>query len=412
MSDRPAVLGGTPIFKNRVPIVRPVLPPLTEMSTEIERMLSTGMVTKGEHLARFEEALAAHLRVKHAIAVSNCTSGLMLVYSALGLTGSVIVPSFTFMATVSALVWAGLRPIFADVDEGTTNLDATAAAAAIESDTTAIIGVHNFGAPADIERLNEVARSRGLKLVFDAAHGFGALYRGVPVGPQGDAQVYSLSPTKLVIAGEGGVVATNDDDLAARVRIGREYGNGGGYDAVFAGLNARMAEFNAVLGLHSLMRLEDGVQHRNHVVRRFKTGLESTPGVEFQHVDPADRSSYKDLSVMIRSTQFGLERDDLCRALTAENIDIRRYYDPPVHRQTAYRRFVAETSALANTDRLAMNSVTLPIWSQMPDEVVDGICTAVERIHRVAAEVAEKLSGRAPAKSQDTTPPATRKVTV
>src|SRR5262249_8104305 len=154
----------------------------------------------------------------------SCTSGLMLTYKSLGLTGEIVAPSFTFMATISAAVWAGLKPVMVDVERHTHNIDPAAVEHAITPATSAIVAVHNFGNPADIAALEQIAKRRKLKLVFDAAHGFGARYQGVPVGAQGDAQVYSLSPTKLVVAGEGGIVATQSDDLAEKIRRGREYG--------------------------------------------------------------------------------------------------------------------------------------------------------------------------------------------
>lgn len=185
MSNKPAMLGNEPVFRTKVHIVRPALPAFGELAESVQGILSSGMVTKGEHLLAFEQAVAQHLGVKHAVAVSSCTTGLMLTYQALGLTGDVVVPSFTFMATVSALIWAGLRPVFADVDLGTTNLDPIAAEAAITPNTSAIIGVHNFGNPAEIDALQAAANRHGLKLVFDAAHGFGARYQGAPVGSRG-----------------------------------------------------------------------------------------------------------------------------------------------------------------------------------------------------------------------------------
>ncbi|MBY0496013.1 MAG: DegT/DnrJ/EryC1/StrS family aminotransferase [Cyanobacteria bacterium] len=349
------------------------------------------MVTKGDYLARFESAIAGHLGVKHAIAVSSCTSGLMIVHKAMNLTGSVVVPSFTFMATISSLVWAGLNPIYADVDPRTTNLDVASAEAAIDADTTAIVAVHNFGAPANIAALEALAKKRGLKLIFDAAHGFGAKYGGVPVGGQGDAHVYSLSPTKLLIAGEGGIVATNDDSLAARVRIGREYGNSGAYDTAFPGLNARMPEFSAILGTASLANLENAAACRNSAVSRLKERLANVRGIEFQYVPSTDRSSYKDLSLVI-GPEFGMTRDELARALDAENIDTRKYYDPPAHRQTAYRQFVRSSSSLANTDMLAARSLSLPIWSHMPDDVIDAIGGAIEKVQHSASAIQQRTT--------------------
>jgi dTDP-4-amino-4,6-dideoxygalactose transaminase len=317
----------------------------------------------------------------------------MLVYKALGLSGDVVVPSFTFMATVSALVWCGLRPVFADVQVGSTNLDPAAAEAAITPQTTAIVAVHNFGAPADIDGLLAVARRHGLKLIFDAAHGFGALYQGAPVGGQGDAQVYSLSPTKLLIAGEGGIVATNDDELAQQIRMGREYGNDGNYDSAFAGLNARLAEFNALLGLRSLESLEQAACCRNETAALYQEVMGRLPGVGFQEVRPGDRSSYKDFSITIDAQAFGMSRDELAVALALENIDTRKYYQPPVHRQAAYRQFNGG-SPLPATNWLAENSLSLPIWSDMPGEVAMGIYAAIERLHRHAGEARQAVAVR------------------
>ena len=392
MDNKPAILGNAPMFTAKVPIVRPVLPRFGDLAAEAEALLSSGMVTKGRYLQDFEAAVAEHLGVRNAVAVSSCTTGLMLTYKCLELTGEVVIPSFTFMATVSALVWAGLKPVFADVDFHTTNLDAKAAEAAITRDTCAIVAVHNFGNPADLDALQALADRRNLKLICDAAHGFGALYKGKPVGSQASAHVFSLSPTKLVIAGEGGIVATNDDELAGRIRMGREYGNDGKYDSAFPGINARLPEFNALMGLHSLQMLEAAARRRNAIASRYREELAKLPGIAFQRVRETDRHSYKDFSVTIDGSAFGLGRDELARALEAENIDTRNYYDPPVHRQTAYARFASASEVLDNTDLLATRSLSLPIWSEMNEETVSGICRAIERIHEFADQTAAALN--------------------
>jgi dTDP-4-amino-4,6-dideoxygalactose transaminase len=392
MTSIPAILGGEPAFASKIPIVRPVLPPVSELSGGLEEIIHSGMVTKGKYLQAFEHAVQEHLGVKHAVGVSSCTTGLMLTYRSLNLSGDVVVPSFTFMATVSALVWAGLRPVYADVDAGTTNLNVASAEKAITPNTSAIVAVHNFGNPAQIEELEELARRHNLKLIFDAAHGFGALYRGDPVGKQGDAHVFSLSPTKLLIAGEGGIVATNHDDLAEKIRMGREYGNSGDYDSAFAGLNARLAEFNALMGLKSLQMLENAATTRNETVALYHEMLGMLPGIDFQQVHPDDRNSYKDFSITIDADAFGLTRDELSTALNAENIDNRKYYDPPVHRQTAYRGFADGSMSLENTEYLAANSLSLPIWTNMEHEVSAGICEAIRHIYRNAADIHKKLS--------------------
>jgi dTDP-4-amino-4,6-dideoxygalactose transaminase len=391
MSDAPAILGGKPVFPTTINIVRPVMPDFSEMADGVQTILQSGMVTKGEYLKAFEKAVQEHLGVKHALAVSSCTSGLMLTYRGLGLTGDVVVPSFTFMATISSLVWCGLRPVFADVHPGTTNLDPAAAEAAITTQTSAIVAVHNFGNPAEIDALVDLANRRGLKLIFDAAHGFGALYQGQPVGKQADAQVFSLSPTKLLITGEGGIVATNDDSLAERIIMGREYGNSGNYDSAFPGLNARMPEFNALLGLRSLQRLEEAACSRNQSAELFQEMLGILPGVGFQEVRPGNRCSYKDFSVTFEANQFNLTRDELALALAAENIDTRKYYEPPAHRQVAYRHLY-DGRSLPNTEWLARNSLSFPMWSNMQPQVVTSIGQAVQRIYQNRSAVLKHLN--------------------
>jgi len=395
MVDKPAILGGTPIFNQFIPLVQPTLPPYDgRLARQVAELFETGMLTKGKYLSEFEARVAEYLGVKHAVAVSSCTLGLLLTYQGLGFEGEVIVPSFTFMATVHPLVWVNAEPVFVDIDPYTWNIDPAKVEAAITERTTAIVAVHNFGNPAPVAELEAIAHRYGLKLVFDAAHGFGSLYRGRPVGGFGDAEVFSLSPTKLLVAGEGGIVATNNDDLAEHIRVGREYGNPGDYDSRFPGLNARLPEFNAILGLRSLEMLEENALRRNRVAAAFRERLGQIPGLNFQRVHPEDRSSYKDFSLLIDEAAFGLTRDELALALRAENIDTRKYHDPPVHTHTAYRYLYERyRDNLPVTDSIAPRSLSLPIWSHMDEATVDGICTAIERIHTYADEVKAALKG-------------------
>jgi len=395
MVDKPAILGGSPVFHRFIPLVQPTLPPYDDrLACYVAELFQTGMLTKGKYLREFEVRMADYLGVKHAVAVSSCTLGLLLTYHGLGLTGEVIVPSFTFMATVHPLLWVGAEPVFVDIDPYTWNIDPQRVEAAITERTTAIVAVHNFGNPAPVAELETIARRHGLKLIFDAAHGFGSLYRGRPVGGFGDAEVFSLSPTKLLVAGEGGIVATNNEDLAEHIRVGREYGNPGDYDSRFAGLNARLPEFNAILGLRGLEMLEENALRRNRVAAAFRERLGHLPGLTFQRVHPEDRSSYKDFSLLVDEAAFGLTRDELALALRAENIDTRKYHDPPAHTHKAYRHLYERyRDHLPVTDHIAPRSLSLPIWSHMDETTVNGICAAIERIHAYADEVKATLKG-------------------
>jgi dTDP-4-amino-4,6-dideoxygalactose transaminase len=400
MSDKPAVLGNKPLFPNLLPIIQPTLPVYGAIAPQVNEIMGNGMLTKGKYLRQFEEQLAGYLGVRHAVCVSSCTLGLALTYQGLGLGGEVIVPSFTFMATVHPLVWLGVSPVFAEIDPQTWCIDPTRVEEAITPRATGIVAVHNFGNPAAIEALQAIARRHGLKLVFDAAHGFGALYQGEPVGRYGDAEVFSATPTKLLVAGEGGVVTTDSGVLAEHIRVGREYGNDGNYGSLFAGLNARMPEFNAILGLKSLEMLEENAEKRNRVVELFREHLEQLPGLTFQTILPGNRCSYKDLSVLVDGDEFGITRDQLAHALRVENIDTRKYHDPPVHTHQTYRhRRERYDGRLPTTDWVAARSLSLPIWSHMDEATILGICHAVERIHESAGEVAVALRRTATAPS-------------
>jgi dTDP-4-amino-4,6-dideoxygalactose transaminase len=392
MNNLPALLGNNPSFKEKIPLTKPVLPDFETLAEGLRPIFETGILTKGNQVDCLEETIALELGVRHVIAVSSCTAGLMLAYRALNLSGDVIVPSFTFMATVSAMVWANLRPVFVDVDPHTGTLDPRRVEAAITRETSAIVAVHNFGNPGDIQELQEVAGRRGLRLIFDAAHGLGSRYQGSALGAQGDAQVFSLSPSKLVVAGEGGIVATNDRLVADTVRIGREYGNSGNYDCTFVGLNARMPEFNALLARESLQGLESAVQKRNAAATAYQSGLKHLPGIGFQTIRPGNRSSYNMFSITVNAREFGLTRDELRAALAAENIDTRSYYDPPVHRQSAYRHFAGPNVALANTDLLSATSLCLPISSNVSISMVEGVCQAIELAYKFAPELRAKLA--------------------
>ncbi len=372
------------MFEQRVKFVRPVLPRLETLAPDIQDFLSTGMVTKGVHLKRFEEACAEHLGVKHAVGVSSCTSGLMLAYPAIGLAGcEVLVPSFTFMASVSSMVWNQMIPVFVDIDYQSATVDPASLEAAITPRTRAIVAVHTFGNPAQIGAIEAVARKHDLKVVYDAAHGFGSLYQGKTLGRFGDVQAYSLSPSKLVIAGEGGIVATNLDDVAEYVRLGREYGNDGEYDSAFAGMNARMGEFNAVLGLASLSMLDQAARRRNEYVEIYRQLLHQLPGLSFQAVASGNRCSYKDFCIMVDSERFGVSRDQLSEALQAENIGTRHYFDPAAHHQTAYRKLYTG-QALPHTERLEKAALSLPLWSEMEEGLIEKIARAIVRIHEHA----------------------------
>ncbi len=200
----------------------------------------------------------------------------------------------------------------------------------------AILATHVFGAPAPVDNVLALGAELDVPVLFDAAHAFGAHSHSRPVGTFGDVEVFSLSPTKPLVAGEGGLVSTNRDDIAEMVRLGRDYGNPGDYNTQFAGLNARMSELHGAVALESLAALDDNLATRSDLAGHYRSQIVALPGISPQHVPMADQSTWKDFTVSIDPSAFGVSRDIVAAALRAEGVDTRNYFDPPVHRQRGY----------------------------------------------------------------------------
>lgn len=384
-----ACLGGTPRFQPPLPLASPRIPRSVALLPKLQAILDSGHLTKGSELLGFEHDCCAYLGVKHSIGVSSCTLGLMLVYQALKrrhplvLKPRLAVPSFTFMASIAAMRWAGFEPEFVEVDPDTMNLDLDDLATILaKDDVLGAVAVHCFGNPVPTRAIETIAHTHKKALIFDAAHAFGSYHDGVPVGRAGWCQVYSLTPTKMVIAGEGGLVVTNDPELDSELRIGREYGNDGHYNSTFAGLNARLPEMSCVLARASLTQLESVVQARNETAALLRQALTEVPGIGFQLITPNSRTTYKDFTIRIDPGTFGCSRDALAWALHHEGVPTRAYFSPPCHHHDAYRAF--SSRPLPETDWLAKRCLSLPLLSPDTSGPLSQAITAIQ-------EQAEKI---------------------
>lgn len=388
---------------SHLPIASPEGIPGEEFLEDARKILASGQLTNGAQVRRLEEVAAAYLEVPYCVAVSSCTAGLLLTLRALELRGEVILPSFTFHATAHGLLWNGLKPVFADCDEQTFCIDPEAVREKLSPTTAAILAVHIFGCPAAVDELEQISSSHGIPLICDAAHAFGSKVGTRRIGTYGAAEVFSLSPTKVLVAGEGGLVATRDRVLAQGLRAARNYGDVGDGDPQVLGLNARMSEFHAALGLCGFSGLEARIDRRNQIRLQYLRGLEGIPGLRFQEVPKGSRSTFKDMAVLVDPIAFGASRDWLVAFLQERGIEARRYFWPPVHRQKLYHR-VWDRRPLPITDRVSNGILDLPIYSGLRDEDVSRVCEALLDAHRLAQQIRD--SARAGA--QDTETPARR----
>ena len=368
-----------------IPFVRPDLPEPGDVLPALADVMASGVLTKGPRLEAFEAAVCQATGAAQAVGVSSCTVGLALVMRCLrhmrpGTQTEVILPSFMFLAGPAAVVWAGLTPVFVDADPDSWTVDPDAVEAAVSPRTFAIVGCHTFGSPCAVAKLVRIAGQAGVPLLFDAAHAFGSSIGGRQVGREGMAQAFSLSPTKLVVAGEGGMVTTNDAELARLVREAREYGNDGRYGCTVPGLNGRMPEMCAAVGLASLGRLPRVAAHRAAAAAAYAEGLRRLPGVALQKIPEGAASSWKDFSITIDPERFGATRDTVRARLAAASIDTRAYYSPACHAMEAFRGFHVGRPPLPVTDRLAATSLSLPMGRHVGPEEARSIAGFIAEI--------------------------------
>lgn len=322
----------------------------------------------GTFAKRLEELATGYLGVPSRAVVSG-DIGLVLAIAALQLPrgSAVVLPSFTFNSTVNAILWNGLEPVFADISLGGFTLDPNSAADALaDRNARAILVTHVFGNPADVNTLQGLADSTGARLIYDAAHAYGARHGGRAIGGFGDAEIFSLSGTKLITSAEGGIISSKNEELLARIDYLRAYGFRNNYNSLFVGLNGKMSELHAALGTLTLPEVESAVEKRHVIVGRYREGLVGSD-VDFQHVDSADRSTYKDLALLFKDH---FTRDRVEHALGEANVQTKRYF-LPCHMQTAYASL--PQVPLRNTEDVYSRILCIPIFAGITTDQIDHV---------------------------------------
>jgi dTDP-4-amino-4,6-dideoxygalactose transaminase len=348
----------------------------------------------GPFVQEFEAKIAAYLGVKHAICVCNATIGLEIAIRAADLKGEVIVPAYTFVATAHALQWQEITPVFADMDPATHNLDPARVERHITPRTTAILGTHVWGRPCAVDALSDIARRRGLKLMFDAAHAFGCSAGGRAIGGFGLAEVFSFHATKFLNSFEGGAITTNDDALAHRIRLMTNFGFAGFDNVIHIGTNGKMTEASALMGLTSLEGIESliAVNRRNH--EAYHEALSGMPGLSLLRYEDRERNNYQYVVVEVDDTVAPLNRDELVSVLHAENVLARKYFWPGVHRMEPYRSLFPHAGLLLpETERVAARVIVLPTGTAVGPDEIRRVCGRIRQALASAAEVRRQISG-------------------
>jgi dTDP-4-amino-4,6-dideoxygalactose transaminase len=388
-----AIFGGVPLFSEKLHVGRPNIGNRQRLVERINDMLDRRWFTNnGPYVQELEHGIAEMVGVKHCIAMCNGTIALEIAIRALGLSGEVIVPSMTFIATAHALQWQQITPVFCDIDPKTYNLDPKCVEKMITPRTTGIIGVHLFGRPCNIEALAEIAEKHKLKLLYDAAHAFGCSYKGRMIGGFGDAEMFSFHATKFFNTFEGGAIVTNDDSLAGKIRLMKNFGFAGYDNVIYIGTNGKMSEVSAAMGLTGLESLDEFIKVNQRNYRQYKLELEGISGVQLISYDEAEKCNYQYIILEVDEHVIAISRDQLVGILHAENILARRYFYPGCHQMEPYRSYFPHAGLmLSKTEELVERTLSLPTGTAVGHDEISGICQLIRLVVAHGAELKTRL---------------------
>jgi dTDP-4-amino-4,6-dideoxygalactose transaminase len=372
-----------PAFSAPLHVGRPNIGNRAAFLRRVEQILDNCWLTNdGQMVRELEQRIAARLGVKHCVALCSGTIALEIAIRALGLAGEVIVPSWTFVATAHALYWQGITPVFADIDPQTHNLSPESVRRMITPRTSAIIGVHLWGRPAPVEELQAIADEHGLKLLFDSAHAFGNTCKGRSIGGFGACEVFSFHATKAFNTMEGGAIVTQNDELAEKARLMRNFGFHGQDNVIYPGVNGKMTEICAAFGLTNLENLEDIFATNQRNYHAYAKALADIPGVKLLPYNEQERHNYQYIVLEVQEDS-PTSRDDILAALHQHNVLARKYFWPGVHAMQPYRDLFPHTGLmLPHTIKIADRTIVLPNGSAIGKKEIEIISHIIHQAVR------------------------------
>lgn len=388
-----ALFSGKPTFAKPLHVGRPNLGDREAFLRRVNDIFDRRWLSNdGPLLREFEQRVADLVGVKHCVAMCNATIALEIAIRALDLRGEVIVPSYTFIATAHALQWQEITPVFADMDPATHNIAAETIERLITPRTTGIIGVHVWGRPCNTEAIEEIAGKHKLKVMYDAAHAFGCSRHGRMVGGFGACEVFSFHATKFINCFEGGAVVTNDESLAAKMRLMRNFGFSGYDRVIYLGTNGKMTEICAAMGLTSLEAMEEVIAVNRRNYEAYCNGLRGLSGVSVIQYSMTERNNYQYVVVEIDPHLSPLTRDELVAVLHAENVLARKYFWPGCHRMEPYRSLQPNASLLLpESERVADRIMLMPTGQTISCSEIQMICGIISTVSSCPLEVRQVL---------------------
>jgi len=360
-------------------VTQPLLPPFEEFIPYLEKIWENKWLTNGGPFHQdLENKLAEYLGVNHLALFANGTLALVTALQALRITGEVITTPFTFVATTHSLVWNGIKPVFVDIHPETFNLDPDKIEAAVTPHTTAIMPVHVYGKPCDVDRIQKIADIYGLKIIYDAAHAFGVKYKGKSILKHGDLSTMSFHATKIFNTFEGGAIVCPDAKTKARIDDLKNFGFHDEVTVVAPGINAKMNELQAAFGLLQLKHIDEAIDRRHEIYTRYREQLSSVRGISCPPL-PADTVyNYAYFPILIEK-EYTLTRDELNDKLRCQGIFPRRYFYPLISEFPMYRGLPsAEQSNLPAAHKIADQVLCLPIYPALEDKQIIKIISIIK----------------------------------
>lgn len=366
-------------MKAPITVTSPLLPDLDEFHSVLKEIWESRWVTNnGQFHKQLEKALCEYLKVPYISLFTNGTLPLLTALQALRITGEVITTPYSFVATTHSIWWNGCHPVFVDIKEDSCNIDPERIEAAITPHTTAIMPVHCYGIPADMEQIQSIADKYGLKVIYDAAHAFGVEVNGNSVLNAGDMSTLSFHATKVFNTLEGGALVMHDEKTKKRIDYLKNFGFASETEVVAPGINSKMDEVRAAYGLLNLKKMDEAIARRQYVAQRYRDALRGVPGVRFFEDLPSVRHNYSYFPVFINQEEFGCSRDELYFRMKEHGVFGRRYFYPLISTFSTYRGLPSATSEnLPVATKLANEVICLPMYPNLSEEDIERVINEI-----------------------------------